>query len=61
MQTVLILLIESGLVFLGLQVSRFYILLADARTQDTHGSRRSDRRWSWFSVGVANLLLTLAL
>ena len=39
----LILLVESGLVHLGLQVSDFYISLADMRVQDPH---RSDSYYS---------------
>ena len=42
-QTVLILLLESGLAFLGFQVSHFYISpLVDMCTQDTQCVRRSE-------------------
>jgi len=48
--TILVLLVESGLVYLGLQVSHFHILFADMGTQDPQSSYRSGRSWSWFSV-----------
>ena len=48
MQAILILLVESGLVYLGLQVSDFCILLADMWVQDPHCSHRSDRWCTWF-------------
>ena len=47
-QTVLVLLVESGLVYLGLQVSDFYILFADMWVQDPLSSHHSDRWCPWF-------------
>ena len=42
-QTILILLVESGLVFLGIQVSYFGIVLAHVPRQDPQNSHLSDR------------------
>jgi len=42
-QAILILLVESGLVFLGIQVSHFGIVLADMPAQDPQSSSLSDR------------------
>ena len=42
-QNILILLVESGLVYLGFQVSHFYIPLADMSVQDVPSSHPSDR------------------
>ena len=43
-QTILILLIESGLVFLVIQVSYFISVPADMREQDPQSSHLSDRQ-----------------
>ena len=57
LQTILVLLVESGLVYLGIQVSHFFIVLFDICAQDPHRSHRLidsplgfDPAWEWLHM-----------